>query len=165
MLFNQGQQELAGELAISLMELVLTGDYSSDDFIVAFAIANHGIVAKKNKDKYDKKVEANRRARMEKLKLQEIAEMLNNNASQAIIANTLGENATTINYRVKIIREEFPELLNKNTKNPKNTKNTKNPKDDNDNDNDIGNGNGNELAADATIATELATIAGFKLNF
>jgi hypothetical protein len=145
MLHSQNPQ-LAGELAISLMELVLTGEYSSDDFMVQFAMANHSIVAERNQEKYDKKVEASRVARMESLKLNEIAEMLNNGASQRIIADTLGEKATTINYRVGIIRKDYPELLkysNKNTKNPKN------PKDDNVNDNDNDNDNDNYKRGDS----------------
>lgn len=103
--------ELAGELAISFIELVLTGQASSDDFTIQFALANHSIVAEKNAEKYDKKVAADRAARIEKLKLVEISDMLKNGASQKVIADTLNESPAVIHYRVNVIKADFPELL------------------------------------------------------
>ena len=103
--------KLAGELAISFIELVLTGQASSDNFTIQFALANHSIVAEKNAEKYDKKVAADRAARIEKLKLVEISDMLKNGASQKVIADTLNESPAVIHYRVNVIKTDFPELL------------------------------------------------------
>lgn len=104
---------LAGELAISLVELVLTGAYSSDDFTVDLVLTNHKIIADKNADKYDKKVEAKRNEKIEKLKLDKIAEMLAQDMKQKEIAEALGETKQTISYRVNVLRTEFTELLDK----------------------------------------------------
>lgn len=135
MLHAQNPQQ-AGELAISAIELILTGSISSDDFLIDLALKSYAPVVEKSRERYEKKVEVNKQAQIEKLNLAEIAEMLNNGATQKLIADTLGEPLTTINYRVKKLRDEFPELLNKNTKNTKNTKLDTDTDTDNDNDNE-----------------------------
>ena len=134
MLYQQGNVEVAGELAISLMEIVLTGDYSSDDFLVEFAMKNHGIVVEKTRNNYDKKIKANRAKQIDKLELVKIAELIAKGYTQASIAKALKESAATISYRVGVLREDYPELLEEASQ--KNQKNQKNQKDYNDNDND-----------------------------
>lgn len=116
--------EAAGELAISLIELVLTGDYSSDDFMVDFAIANHKIIVEKNQEKYDNKVESKREYRKTELKLEEIAAMLNQGMKQKDIAAKLATTQGNISKRIAIIRTEYPELLlDENSKYSKNSSN------------------------------------------
>jgi hypothetical protein len=66
---------MAGELAISILEVALTGTMSTDNPLIKMALANFKDVAGKNQIKYDKKVEVKRAARIEKLQLREIAEM------------------------------------------------------------------------------------------
>lgn len=131
MLYQQGNVEVAGELAISLMEIVLTGDYSSDDFLVEFAMKNHGIVVEKTRNNYEKKIKANRAKQIDKLELVKIAELIAKGYTQASIAKALKESAATISYRVGVLRNDYPELLEEATQ-----KNQKNQKDYNDNDND-----------------------------
>lgn len=131
MLYQQGNIEVAGELAISLMEIVLTGDYSSDDFLVEFAMKNHGIVVEKTRNNYEKKIKANRAKQIDKLELVKIAELIAKGYTQAAIAKALEESAATISYRVGVLRKDYPELLEEATQ-----KNQKNQKDYNDNDND-----------------------------
>ena len=135
----------AGELAISLMEMILTSDFSSDDFMVKFAMANHSIVAEKNREKYDKKVEASREARIENLKLVEIAEMLAAGMKQVEIAAKLGESKQVISNRVKTLRENYPEILEaaKESQSQKSQENQVNQTYDNVNDNDNDNVNDN----------------------
>ena len=58
------------------MEIVLTGDYSSDDFLVEFAMKNHEIVVEKTRDNYEKKIKANRAKQIDKLELVKIAELI-----------------------------------------------------------------------------------------
>ena len=131
MLYQQGNIEIAGELAISLMEIVLTGDYSSDDFLVEFAMKNHGIVVEKTRNNYEKKIKANRAKQIDKLELVKIAELIAKGYTQAAIAKALEESAATISYRVGVLRKDYPELLEEARQ-----KNQKNQKDYNDNDND-----------------------------
>ena len=136
MLYLQ-DKEKGGELAVSLMELVLTGDYSSDDFMVQFAIANHNVIVQKNQQTYDKRVEAGKQARIEKLQLEKIAEMLAEGRKQTEIAATLNESKQVINNRVSILRTDYPELLDeaKEAFSQKSQKSKENQTYDNDNDN------------------------------
>ena len=135
-------KELAGELAISAIELVLTGEYSSNDFTIDLLLTQNKVIVDRDKEKYDKKLEAKRAKRIENMELDKIAEMLNNGATQKIIADTLGISTSTISDRVKVIRTDYPDLL----KNPKNPKNPSNPTYDNDNDNVNDNVNDNDNA-------------------
>ena len=98
-----------GELAISLMEQVLTGDHSSDDFMVEFAIANHKETIERNQTRYD----ASREAKHEAIEdsLREIAELYNQGFKQAEIARKLKMTASNVSKKVSKIRKEFPNLL------------------------------------------------------
>jgi transposase-like protein len=156
MLYERGQVEDAGELAISILELVLTGGYSSDNLFVEFAMKDHSIVVEKSRNNYDRKLEANRTKQIENLKLDLIAELLAAGHTQAAIAQILEESTTTINYRVRVLREKYPELLEeahtKNTKNPKNPNYKDKDKDkdkdeDEDEDKDVRFSNAGRLAA------------------
>lgn len=88
----------------------MTGDYSSDDFMVKFAMANHSVIAERNKIKYDKTKEANRIAKADKERLREIAELTGQGYSQKYIADRLGVSQGTISRRLNTIRIEYPEF-------------------------------------------------------
>ena len=99
----------AGELAISLMEHVLTGDHSSDDFMVAFAIANHQETIAKNQARYDATKEAKQVAIEDSLR--EIAELFNGGMKQVDIARKLNMSPGNVSKKISKIRKEFPWLL------------------------------------------------------
>ena len=107
----------AGELAISIIEVALTGQMSTDNPIVKMALANYKDVAGKNGIKYDKRVEAKKEARIEKLQLRTIAKLYLEGHSQKEIAAILKKGTSTISDNLKIIRAEFPDLL----RNPENS--------------------------------------------
>lgn len=96
----------AGELAISFIEYVLTGDISSDDDIIEGFVEGYKVTTKKNQDKYDAKVAATRDA------LKPIADMYNSGMTQAAIARELGVQPPAISKKMATIRTQFPELLN-----------------------------------------------------
>ena len=98
-----------GELAVSLMEHVLTGDHSSDDFMVAFAIANHQETIAKNQARWDATKEAKQVAIEDSLR--EIAELFNGGMKQVEIARKLGMSAGNVSKKLSKIRKEFPWLL------------------------------------------------------
>jgi hypothetical protein len=98
-----------GELAVSLMEHVLTGDHSSDDFMVAFAIANHQETIAKNQARWDATKEAKQVAVEDSLR--EIAELYNGGMKQVEIARKLGMSAGNVSKKLSKIRKEFPWLL------------------------------------------------------
>jgi predicted transcriptional regulator len=95
----------AGELAISFIEYVLTGDISSDDDIIEGFVEGYKATTKKSQDKYDAKVAATKDA------LKPIADMYNQGMTQADIARVLGVQPPAISKKMNTIRTQFPELL------------------------------------------------------
>ena len=102
--------EQAGELAISFIEFVLTGEISSDDDIIEGFVEGYRVTTQKNQTKYDAKVAATRDA------LKPIADMYNKGMTQADIARALGVQPPAISKKMAIIRTQFPELLESNGK-------------------------------------------------
>ena len=133
-LFNSGQTELAGELAISLLEVVLTGEYSSNDFTVQLVMDNHEIIANKHIEEYDKKIEASRIARAEKLDLYKIAEMLEKNFTQQQMANVLNITQGAVSKRINILNNEYPDIKYSNYSKYSSNDNDNDNVNDNDND-------------------------------
>lgn len=106
-----GQDPIAaGELAISLMEEILTGDHSSDHFMVAFSLANFKGVIENARVKREATIEA-RKSREEE-DLRPLAEMVNAGMRQSEIAKKLNVAQSTISKRLAKIRKDFPFLLN-----------------------------------------------------
>lgn len=108
MLYTQNP-EAGGELAVSLMEQILTGDHSSDDFMVEFAIANYKDLIMNNWRKYDTAKEAKQEAI--EAGLREIAEMVRAGMKQVDIARKLNLSAPVVSKKVAKIKKEFPHLL------------------------------------------------------
>jgi hypothetical protein len=97
--------EQAGEMAISFIEFILTGEISSDDDIIEGFIEGYRVSTKKAQDRYDAKVDATKDS------LRPIAEMLNAGMRQAEIARRLGVQPPAISKKVTQIRTKFPDLL------------------------------------------------------
>lgn len=95
----------AGELAISFIEYVLTGDISSDDDIIEGFVEGYKVTTQKAQNKYDAKVAATRDA------LKPIADMYNQGMTQADIARAVGLQPPAISKKLSTIRAQFPELL------------------------------------------------------
>ena len=138
----EDDKEMAGELAISIMEMALTGEISSNNKIIRLMLKNFEVSAEKNKKKYEAKERNTKQENAEKYNLYEIAEMLNEGKTQAEIADALGVSRQTVSRRLnEMIRVEYPELLCSNGKMSNDVKRCKNNDNDNDNDNENGNGN------------------------
>ena len=103
--------ELAGEFAIALFELIITGEHSSDDFTIDLLLTNHKITNEKNKQKYERAKETKEQNRIDKLQLREIADRVNKGMKQNDIAKELEVSPGCISKRITIIRTEYPELL------------------------------------------------------
>lgn len=147
-LYSSGQTELAGELAISAIELVLTGETSSDNIMIEIMLEPLKAVREKDKAKYDKRTEAKRQKEMEELELVKIAELHKRGYKQKAIAEEIGTTQQTISYRLGKIRTDYPELLSENFTND--TNNTKKTTYDNDNDTVNDNDNVNKVSYCAT---------------
>lgn len=137
----EDDKEMAGELAISILEMALTGEISSDDKMIRLMLKNFKVSAESNKQKYEAKERNTKEEKAKTYKLYEIAEMLNEGKTQAEIATALGVSRQTISRRLnEMIRVEYPELLCSNGEMSNDVKQCKN----NDNDNDNENENENE---------------------
>jgi hypothetical protein len=68
--------EKAGELAISAIELVLTGEISSDDMMISMLLEPMRKINENNQMKYESKVEGAKAKKMVDMKLDKIAEMI-----------------------------------------------------------------------------------------
>jgi predicted transcriptional regulator len=115
----------AGELAISAIELVLTGEMSSDDLMIDIALQALSIQRDRDEDNYNKKEQMAKIKKIEDMKLDKIAELYSQKISQKRIGEMLDISQQTVSYRINIIKEKYPELLpNDNKQITKDTKST-----------------------------------------
>lgn len=122
--------EQAGELAIAAIELVLTGDISTDDYMISMMLTPMKRINEINVAKYETKVENQRQKKIQEMKLDKIAELVAAGFKQREIGERLGMSQQIVSYRVGLIKKNYPELLQKNsedfTKIQTTYKNTKN---------------------------------------
>lgn len=112
---HQYDPEQAGELAISAIELILTGDISSDDVNIKIMLAPLRKITEVNVSKYETKVENKRQKKIVEMKLDKIAEMANQGFKQREIGERLGLSQQVVSYRVDVIKKNYPELLQENS--------------------------------------------------
>ena len=105
----------AGELAISAIELVLTGDISSDDPMVDICLEPLKVIRNKDEKKWDAQKEVKRQQKISKDKLDLIAQLSLEGYTQAQIGTRIGVSQQVISTRMRTIKKDFPELLQKNT--------------------------------------------------
>ena len=104
-------REMAGELAISAIELVLTGQFSSDDAMIDMLLAPAKVINDHNVQRYEIRKEGSKNKKIKDMKLDEIAEMLKNGMKQKEIAERLHISQQTVSYRMGVIRTQYPELM------------------------------------------------------
>ena len=107
----EADPELAGELAISAIELVLTGEISSDDMMISLMLEPAKAVNENNQAKYDTKVENAKVKKMVDMKLDKIAELANMGKKQREIGEILGLSQQIVSYRMGLIKTNYSELL------------------------------------------------------
>ena len=102
----------AGELAISAIELVLTGQISSDNPMIDMMLTPARVINENNVQKYEVKKESSKAKKIKDMKLQEIADMFfKQGRKQKEIAERLGLTQQTVSYRISTIRTTYPELM------------------------------------------------------
>ena len=111
----EADPEAAGELAIAAIELVLTGDISSDDMMVSLLLEPMRKINENNQVRYDNKVESSKNKKMIDMKLDKIAEMVNKGMRQREIGEALGLSQQNVSYRIGLIKSNYPDLLNGKT--------------------------------------------------
>ena len=102
--------EMAGELAISVIEQTLTGDITSNDLMVQIICEGLKPVNQKAQQKYDIQVQSKKESKCENLQLQRVIELSNMGKTQEEIGKILGVSRQAVNNRIRIINEEYPEL-------------------------------------------------------
>lgn len=108
---HEADPERAGELAIAAIELVLTGDISSDDMMVGLLLEPMRKINENNQTRYDNKVESSKNKKMVDMKLDKIAEMVNKGMKQREIGEALGLSQQNVSYRISLIKSNYPDLL------------------------------------------------------
>ena len=103
--------DMAGELAISAIELVLTGQISSDDAMIDMLLAPAKVINDHNVQRYENRKEGSKNKKIKDMKLDEIAEMLQSGMKQKEIAERLHISQQTVSYRMGLIRTQYPELM------------------------------------------------------
>ena len=142
-LYEDGEVEKALELMFGVTILGLGGKFETDDKEIRRLLKNREYTAEKSNKAYCNKVKSEEEKRIEKLQLKEIADMLSNGVTQQVIADTLGVSLKTVEYRIKVMKAEFPSIYSASMKTLKTLKNPKKPQ-YNDNVNDNVNVNDNE---------------------
>lgn len=104
----------AGELAIAAIELVLTGETSTDDAMIKIMLQSLKVVSERNTQKYQRKIEAQRQKRIEDNRLTDIAAQYLQGKKQNEIAFSLGISQQSVSYWIQIIKKDYPELLDAN---------------------------------------------------
>ena len=103
---------LAGELAISYFEQILTGDIESTNPVIKALVSGFDPIVKNDQKKYDKRVEAAQEAKIERMQLRELAELVNEgHMTQEQMSKRFGVAKGTISKRISLIKKEFPWLL------------------------------------------------------
>ena len=103
--------DLAGELAISAIELVLTGQISSDDAMIDMLLAPAKVINDNNVQRYEARKEGSKSKKIKDMKLDDIAELYKNGVKQKEIAERLNLTQQTVSYRLGLIKTNYPELL------------------------------------------------------
>ena len=103
--------DLAGELAISAIELVLTGQISSDDAMIDMLLAPAKVITDNNVQRYEARKEGSKGKKIKDMKLDELAELYKNGVRQKEIAERLHLTQQTVSYRLGLIKTNYPELL------------------------------------------------------
>ena len=148
-LYEDGEIEKALELMFGITVLGLGGDFETDDREIRRLLRNREYTVVKSNEAFCNKVKAEKEKRIEKLQLKEIAEMLSNGVTQQVIADTLGVSLKTVEYRIKVMKSDFPDIYSTSIKTLKTLKNPKKPQyNENENENVNVNVNVNENVND-----------------
>lgn len=109
--YKKGYYEEAAELALAFFQVSLLGETTTDDEDIQDLCEPYLATAKKNRERYDSKVENDKARKIEDMRLDEIAEYVNNGFTIREIEDSTGIPKSTVSYRIGVIRNNYPELL------------------------------------------------------
>ena len=145
--YQRGKYEEAAELAVAYFQVMLQGYTTTDDEDIQDLVEPYAAMSKKANERYSRKVEREKNKQIEDLQLHEIAQMLEDGESYGTISDSLGIAKSTVSYRVEIMRDKYPELLEVDPNTVGTVRNVRTVR-NNDNDNDNDNVNDNENVND-----------------
>lgn len=102
----------AGEMAISIMEQVLTGQMSTDDVMIKIALTEIVNTSNRQANEFEKKLEASKEKKKQEQQLELIAQLSKQGLTQKQIGERIGTTQQTIGNRLNLIKKDYPELLN-----------------------------------------------------
>ena len=109
--------ELAGESAIAAIQTVLSGDTTTYNKMIKVMLKQLQQSALKNQERYELSRESKREYKAKDLRLDEIAELVNEGMSVREIEQQLDIPKSTVSYRFGIIKKDYPELLSNEVSN------------------------------------------------
>lgn len=112
MIYEQDPMK-GGELAVSIMELILTGQMSTDDMMLKMSLTEVACQSEKRANDFDKKMEAAKEKKKQDQKLDLIAQLSCQGLTQKQIGDWIGTSQQTVGNRLSLIKKEYPELLEK----------------------------------------------------
>lgn len=112
MIYEQDPMK-GGELAVSIMELILTGQMSTDDMMLKMSLTEVACQSEKRANDFDKKMEAAKEKKKQDQKLDLIAQLSCQGLTQKQIGDRIGTSQQTVGNRLSLIKKEYPELLEK----------------------------------------------------
>ena len=145
--YQRGKYEEAAELAVAYFQVMLQGYTTTDDEDIEDLVEPYAAMSKKANERYSRKVEREKNKQIEDLQLHEIAQMLEDGESYGTISDSLGIAKSTVSYRVEVMRDKYPELL-ENVVDPNTVDTVRNVRTVRNNDNDNDNVNVNENVND-----------------
>ena len=109
--YQRGKYEEAAEMALAFLQVSLMGETTTDDEDIQDLCEPYLATSQKNMERYESKVENTKLKRLDDLRLLEIADLRNQGLSARQIEEQTGIPKSTVDYRLKIINKDYPELL------------------------------------------------------
>lgn len=157
--YQRGKYEEAAELALAYMQVMLCGETTTDDEDIVDLIEPYLYSSHKSAERYERKLQRTKESKIDEMRLDEIAALMNEGKKSLFIAETLGIPRSTVSYRMNVIKDNYKELLDfQDFQTFQSNDNDK----DNDNDNVNDNVNVNENVNDKVNVKEKENVVAFS---
>lgn len=104
-------KSVIAETATAMIEIACLGRTTSDNKAIMRELRPYIRLSAKSRQKYREKCETTAETEIQKLQLEEIADLMNNGESGRAIAEKLDLKKSTVYNRMRKIKEEYPFLL------------------------------------------------------
>lgn len=110
--YKRGKYEEAAELALAYMQVMLCGETTTDDEDIVDLIEPYLYSSHKAAERYERKLQRTKESKIDEMRLDEIAALMNEGKKSIDISETLGIPRSTVSYRMNVIKDNYKELLN-----------------------------------------------------